>query len=248
MAGTIFQNTKIPLTKWFRAMWEVVRRKKGANALTLSSELKVKYDTAWNLLQKVRRAMVFPGSTRLSGLVEIDETLFGGFSEGQPGQTKNAKVRIIGAIELKKEKETLKTGRMRLQIIDSANAESLLGFVHENVEKGSRIITDEWREYSQLKDFGHDHHVDANKRKEDTLPHAHLVFSLFKRWILATHQGAVSREHLMYYLDEFVFCYNRRTSKNRGLLFHHLLENAVRLSPVTREEINTHSSQYHGKK
>jgi transposase-like protein len=160
MAGIIFQNTKIPLSKWFRTMWEVVRRKNGASALAIASGLKINYDTAWNLLQKLRRAMVHPGRKRLSGFVEVDETYYGGFSEGQPGRTKDARVLIAGAIELKVEDDKTRIGRARLQIIDSASAANLLGFIRDNVEEGSHVNTDGWSSYSQLGAIGYRHHVD----------------------------------------------------------------------------------------
>jgi hypothetical protein len=71
----------------------------------------------------------------------------------------------------------------------------------------------------------------------ELLPRIHLVASLLKRWLLGTHQGAVSIEHLDYYLDEFTFRFNRRTSRSRGLLFYRLVQQAVELDPVPYEQI-----------
>jgi transposase-like protein len=238
MAGTIFAFSKIPLTTWFRAIWEVVRKKNGVSALALASELHMDYNTVWNLLHKLRRAMIRPGRETLGGTVEVDETLYGGFSEGQPGRSKDAKVLIIAAVELK---DKGPIGRIRLKIIESAKGQVLLSFLRENVGEGSHVITDGWRGYSRVGTSGYSHEVQGGRKKKDTLPHVHLVFSLLKRWILGTHQGAVSREHLEYYLDEFVFRFNRRTSKNRILLFQRLIENAVNVPPITREQLNKHS-------
>jgi transposase-like protein len=117
----------------------------------------------------------------------------------------------------------------------------------EHVEQGSHVITDGWTGYSQVDNSGYTHAVEAVRKITDTLPHVHLVFSLLKRWILGTHQGAISREHLEYYLDEFVFRFNRRKSKNRILLFHRLLENGVRVGPVTKAQLNKHSARYRKK-
>jgi transposase-like protein len=244
MAGTIFANTKIPLTKWFRIIWDVVRKKNGASALSLASELNLNYDTVWNILQKLRRAMVTPTRQLLKGTVEVDETFYGGFSEGHPGRSSEGKILIAGAVELN-DKGAL--GRIRLKIIESGKGQVLLEFLRESVAGGSHVITDGWRGYSRVGSSGYTHEVQSDHKKEDVLPHIHIIFSLLKRWILGTHQGAISREHLEYYLDEFVFRFNRRTAKNRTLLFHRVIENAVRLQPITWAQINKHSQEYHRK-
>ena len=120
-------------------------------------------------------------------------------------------------------------GRIRLSVIPDASSDSLTSFAQQCVEKGSTVRTDDRHGYSNLRSFDYFHGV----VKSTDLKIAHLGVSLLKRRLLGTHQGAVSHEHLNYYLDEFAFRFNRRTSKHRGKLFYRLLENAMEIEPTT---------------
>ncbi len=230
-AGTIFQDTHKPLTMWFRAAWWLTNQKTGASALGLQRLLGLgSYETAWAWLHKFRRAMVRPGRDRLCGRVEVDETYVGGWEEGRRGrpgaQSKKALV-VIAAQE-----DGNGIGRIRLRRIASASAENLLAFVCEVIEPGSCVHTDGWNSYSTLENKGYLHQVDSDRDETTLLPRVHRVASLLKRWLLGTHQGAVSHQHLDYYLDEFTFRFNRRTSKHRGKLFYRLLQQAVAVEPA----------------
>jgi transposase-like protein len=234
VAGTIFQDTHKPLTVWFRAIWWVTGQKNGASALGLKRILALgSYGTAWTWLHKLRRAMVRPGRDCLSGIVEVDETFMGGEKPGKRGRGAGGKVLVGIAVEDKGEEGI---GRIRLGILPDASADSLTTFVQERVMGGSTIRTDDWLGYNRLASAGY-RHVTA-KKSDLKLPH--LVASLLKRWLLGTHQGAVSPEHLVYYLDEYTFRFNRRTSTHRGKLFMRLLENAVQIEPVPHAEIVQH--------
>ena len=127
-------------------------------------------------------------------------------------------------------------GRIRMQRVADASADSLLTFVQHAVQPGSVVITDGLQSYRRLpkRGYRHDRRVllGRGESAEAVLPRVHRVASLLKRWLLGTHQGGVSREHLDYYLDEFTFRFNRRTSRHRGKLFHRLLEQAVAVGPV----------------
>jgi transposase-like protein len=133
--------------------------------------------------------------------------------------------------------EDNRVGRIRLATINDASSSSLHGFLQDCVEKGSTVRTDGWNGYNGLESLGYVHEVIKIKGQEmdasELLPNVHLVVSLLKRWILGTHQGSVSRKHYEYYLDEFTFRFNRRTSASRGKLFYRLLENAVCIKPTT---------------
>ena len=124
----------------------------------------------------------------------------------------------------------------RMQRVADASAASLLTFVQHAVQPGSVVITDGLQSYRRLpkRGYRHDRRVllGRGESAEAVLPRVHRVASLLKRWLLGTHQGGVSREHLDYYLDEFTFRFNRRTSRHRGKLFHRLLEQAVAVGPV----------------
>jgi transposase-like protein len=131
-------------------------------------------------------------------------------------------------------------GRTCIAIIPDASGQSLENFVEGNIEKGSTVVTDGWASYSFLgkSGFGHIQITKAEiKNDEKLLPHVHLIVSLLKRWLLGTHQGAVSEKHLQAYLDEYVFRFNRRKSAERGLLFYRLVECAMVVKPVTYDEL-----------
>jgi transposase-like protein len=232
-AGTIFQDTRKPLTLWFRAMWAVTSQKNGASAIGLQRVLGLgSYKTAWTWLHKLQRAMVRPDRDRLSGCVEVDETFYGSEEQGVRGrQTENKSLIVIAAQE-----NGAGVGRIRMRRIPDASAENLMPFIQEAIAVGSVVHTDGWLGYLPLEKAGYHHRVTFLKSQKESaselLPRVHLVASLLKRWLLGTHQGAVSREHLDYYLDEFTFRFNRRNSRSRGKLFFRLAEQAVAVAPV----------------
>jgi transposase-like protein len=232
-AGTIFQDTRKPLVDWFRAMYWVTTQKNGASAVGLQKVLGLgSYKTAWTWLHKLRRAMVRPGRDRLTGRVEVDETYLGGLEEGKRGrQTERKSLIVIAAQE-----DGPGIGRIRMKRIPDASANSLLDFVGEAIEPGSTVHTDGWVGYDPLEGRGYAHDITFLKGKKESaselMPRVHRIASLLKRWILGTHQGAVSHEHLEYYLDEFTFRFNRRRSSNRGKLFYRLAQQAVAIDPV----------------
>lgn len=240
-AGTIFQDTRTPLATWFRAMWWVTSQKTGASAVGLQQVLGLgSYETAWTWLHKLRRAMVRPGRDRLSGVVEVDEAFIGGLEEGVRGRHTEKKALIAVACE--EDGEGL--GRIRMRRIPDASADSLQAFVEEAVAPGSVLHTDGFLSYDRLEKHGYGHRITFLKgRKEspaELLPRVHRVVSLLKRWLLGTHQGAVSRAHLDYYLDEFTFRFNRRTSRHRGKLFYRLVQQAVAVEPAPYASLVKH--------
>jgi len=233
-AGTIFQDTRTPLTVWFRAMWWVTTQKNGVSALGLQRVLGLgSYQTAWAWLHKLRRAMVRPGRDRLAGTVEVDETYAGGTEAGKRGRQTGKKALIAVAAQ----EDGRGIGRIRMRRITDASAASLLSFVQEATEPGSIVHTDAWLGYESLGWRGYRHWTDASrnpgKSRSDPLPRVHRVIALLKRWLLGTHQGAVRFEHLDYYLDEFTFRFNRRRSRSRGKLFFRLVQQAVAVEPAT---------------
>jgi len=242
-AGTIFQDTHKPLRTWFRAMWYVTSQKSGGSALGLQRALGLgSYQTAWSWLHKLRRAMVRPGRDRLTGHVEVDETYFGSLEEGRQGREPGRK----GLIVIAAQEDGAKIGRIRMRRVPDASAKSLQGFVADVIEPGSVVHTDGWSGYMTLKDKGYIHDATAQGRLDipgaeaDLLPRVHLVVSLLKRWLMGTHQGAIGLKHLDYYLDEFTFRFNRRTSQYRGKLFYRLVQQAVAADPVTYDDLINH--------
>jgi transposase-like protein/ribosomal protein L37AE/L43A len=231
-AGTIFQDTRTPLSTWLRAMWCVTSTKTGTSALALQQVLGLgSYQTAWAWLHKLRRAMVRPGRDRLSRRVEVDESFIGGLG-GARGRSTAKKALIVVAAE----EVGHGIGRIRMRRIPDASAESLQTFIADAIEPGSRVHTDGWDGYDWVTRNGDRHRVTflrgEHELASELLPRVHRVVSLLKRWLLGTHQGAVSPAHLDYYLDEFTFRFNRRTSRHRGTLFFRLVQQAVAVAPV----------------
>jgi len=194
------------------------------------------YETAWTWLHKLRRAMVRQGRDRLSGNIEVDETFVGGVKhDGKRGRGAIGKALILMVVHL----DGKKLGRIRLKRIADASAESLEEAVQDTVEPGSVIRTDGWPGYNQIGSCGYIHEVVRTDAEigDNLLPACNLVASLMKRWLGGTLQGAVAHEHLEYYLDEYTFRFNRRTSRHRGKLFYRLLQQAVVTDAVTYETI-----------
>jgi transposase-like protein len=231
-SGTIFHGTRKPLRLWFHAIWYITSQKYGANALGLKRVLELgSYQTAWEWLHCLRRAMLRPGRERLSGLVEIDETYIGGKRPGKRVRGAANKALVIIAVE---DKDDEGFGRIRLDQIADASSASITPFVQQNIEPGSIVRTDGWKGYPPLTDHGYIHvkHRSTANVGEDLLPLAHRIASLLKRWLMGTYQGAVLPKHLDYYLDEYTFRFNRRTSVSRGKLFYRLIQQAMRVEPI----------------
>ena len=230
-AGTLFSDTHKPLRLWFEAIWYITNQKSGASALGIQRVLGLgSYRTAWNWMHKLRRAMVRSGRDRLSGIVEVDETFVGGPRPGKRGRGAAGKTLVLIAAQA----DGRKIGRIRLARISDASAASLEPAVQKAIEPGSQVQTDDWRGYWGLRSLGYQQEIIRPTAEvgNNLLPRANRVASLLKRWLLGTHQGAVRPVHLDYYLDEFTFRFNRRTSRSRGLLFYRLMQQAVALSPV----------------
>ena len=235
-AGTIFQDTRLGLRTWFRAMWCVCSQKTGVSALGLQRILGLgSYETAWTLLHKLRRAMVRPGRDQLAGVVEVDETYVGGERPGKRGRGAAGKTMVLVAAEV----VGPDIGRIRLGRTPDGTAPRLEAFVQRAVAPGSLVRTDGNEAYAGLAALGYGHKVTLMKRAggnpDKMLPRVHRVASLLKRWWLGTHQGAVQPHQLDYYLDEFTFRFNRRRSRSRGKLFYRLVQQGVQIGPVPYE-------------
>jgi len=242
-AGTIFDRTRTPLTVWFTACWLFATGKDGISALSLQRTLEIgSYQTAWAMLHRFRSVLVRPGRDRLAGTVEVDETFIGGAEPGlRGGRAKGKKVLTGIAVELREPKGL---GRCRMAPLADASAASLHAFVTDHVEPGAKVITDAWQGYRGLDKLGYVHERYSQRaargRGEDPgelLPAVHRVASLAKRWLLGTHQGSVDEAHLRGYLNEFVFRFNRRRSRSRGLVFYRVLELAVGHKPVRYQDL-----------
>ncbi len=228
-AGTLSGRRRTPLTVWFTACWMFAAQKDGISALSLQRALEIgSYQTAWAMLHRLRQVLVRPGRDRLAGRVEVDETYIG-------------KALVGVAVEVRQPRGY---GRCRMAILRDGSAVSLHPFVTGNVEPGATVITDAWMGYHGITGLGYAHERRSQRaaraRGEDPgalLPGVHRIASLAQRWLLGTHQGRIDDAHLQSYLNEFVFRFNRRRSRSRGMVFYRVLELAVGHHPVRYRDL-----------
>jgi transposase-like protein len=212
-------------------MWQVTSPKNGISALGLQRALGLgSYKTAWSMLHKFQHAMVRPGRERLSGFVEVDETYWRGEESGVSGREIMSKSLIVIAAEA----DGRGIGRIRMQYIPDVSRNTLHGFIAQAIEPGSTVQTDGLQAYRDLKGYIHDRWIQNTQPAdaERLLPRVHRVASLFKRWLLGIHQGAIGFEHLDDYMNEFTFRFNRRKSASRGKLFYRLAQQMVQVEPI----------------
>jgi transposase-like protein len=210
-------------------------QKYGADAIGLSRVLRIANTTAWNILHKLRRTMIRAEREMPGPVVEVDETYIGGEEKGKKGRGAEKKSLVVAAVELSADRKRL--GRTRLAKIPDASSNSLLPFTIENVAPGSTVVTDGWSGYAPLSKVMFKHEVNIMADDKELLPHVHRIFGLVKRWFLGTFQGGIQHKYLDYYLDEYVFRFNRRKSRSRGKLFMRLIEQAVITPPITRKDL-----------
>ncbi len=241
-ASTIFDKTRTPLTTWFEAAWHVTTDKNGLSATTLERTLGTSYRVAWTLLQRFRVAMAVP-SVNLSGEVEVDEIYAGGVERGGKRGRGASSCIVAVAVEVKSPKGL---GRVRMRHVPNVSGGSLVSFVCDVVTPGTVVLTDGWRGYDDLRKHDYERKIIQSSSEDPahvSMPGVHRMASLFKRWILGTHQGSTTAKHLQSYLEEFSFRFNRRTRGNRGLVFRQLLEQAIAANPVTEADV-THGYQW----
>jgi transposase-like protein len=233
-AGTVLHRARVPLRLWFSAAYLVTTHTPGFSALQLQRQLGLdRYETAWTMLQKLRRAMLRPERDRIAGTVEVDETYVGGVEEGRRGgrHRDSTKSIVVGAVEVR---EGGGSGRIRLAVVEDLSAASLTGFVAAAVEPGNTVLTDGWQGYAPLR-HAYDHRpstVGDLRNASKLLPRVHRTFSNLKTWLKGTHHG-VSAKHLPHYVNEFVFRFNRRRTPMAA--FQSLLGLTTQHAPTTHK-------------
>src|SRR3954464_8910869 len=253
LAGTLFEQTKTALARWFLAVYLVTSSKGGIAAAELQRQLgSGSYQTAWSWRHKPRKAMARPAREPLAGRVEADETYVGGPRPGKRGRGAAGKTLVAGAVEagqaggrrlgrLRLAGGGRGVGRLGLGVVPAPAPGGLEGSLGAAVATPAAVATDGWAGYAGLPAEGYAHEpIEPGASGGDAalrLPGIHLVFGLAKRWLLGTHHGAVSPKHLPAYLDEYVFRFNRRTARSISHGFARLVEQAVRTKPATYRAI-----------
>lgn len=225
-AGTVMERTHTPLSVWFWAAYLLASQTPGMSAVQFQRQLGLqRYETAFQILHKLRAGMVRPDQDRIGGNpaehIEADETYVGGRTRGK-GRGVHDMALVAGAVEVKQRKHSGSlnkrrtgryAGRVRLAVVPDRSAKSLGGFIERVAAPGATIITDDWSAYATLGKRGYLHTAVAQRGNmqvaEAFLPIIHLVFSNLKTWLRGVHHG-VSPQHLQAYLNEFTFRFNRR--------------------------------------
>jgi len=234
-AGTVLHRTRTPLTQWFWAAYLVTTHTPGLSALQLQRQLGIaRYETAWVMLHKLRRAMIGPEREPLHTEVEVDEAYVGGPEAGlRGGRALVNKALVVAAVEVRGKG----SGRVRLQVVPDASGLSLAGFVKANVEAGALVKTDGWQGYAPLQGAGYRHRPRTQgdpHRGTKLLPRVHRVLGNLQTWLRGTHHG-VGHKHLQVYLDEFTFRFNRRRTPQAA--FQTLLGLGAQRGPTTYHQL-----------
>jgi len=232
-AGTLFQDTHLPLLKWFWAIYLVSRDKRGLSALSLKNAIQISYPTAWLMLQKIRQAMSNKDQAyTLNGTVVVDDAFFGGVVEGRKRGRGTEKTTVLVAISLNKAQEPLFA---KMTILENLKNKPVLEAISEMIDIGSIIRSDAHKTLANLSGYKHEIVV-ASKDKEKAHEMLHWVDTIIsnaKANILGTYHG-LPKKYLQRYLDEFCYRLNRRFSEK--VIFHKLVDACLLLGPVTFAE------------
>lgn len=211
---TLFDNTKMPLQKWFLAIWIVTSHKKGISSLQLGRDLDITQKSAWFMLQRIRNCFGIENNNELDNEVEADETYVGGKegnkhlnkkTAGNTGRSVKEKTPVVGTIE--------RGGKVNANVVENTSAKVLSREVIANVKKTATLYTDEWVGYNGLRRV-YDHSIVKHNHRQYVNGRVHTntiegFWSLLKRGIFGIYHFT-SKKHLQMYVDEFVFRYNTR--------------------------------------
>lgn len=234
-------HSHMPLLTWFYGVFITTTLTPGISAVQFQKVMGLsRYETAFQMLHKIRHAMVNPERDLLHGVIQVDETYMGGVRVGgKGGRSLDDKTLVVGAVEVRvteKKPQRLYAGHVRFRVVDDAGSKNLAKFVKDNVTSGSVIYTDGWKGYNKLAALGYDHRPTlAGDEQSIYLKMIHLEFSNLKTDLRGTYHGRVEEQHLQTYLNEFAFRHNRRFF-DVGFPFLRVLQFGMQGRPPTQEQ------------
>lgn len=230
LVGTIFESTKLPITKWFIAICLILNAKKGISSLQLARDINVNRNTAWYLQKRIRKAMQ-DNDLILKGVVEVDETYIGGSLTNKDYVTKinsgkyhktgmEHKTPVLGMME--------KEGKVKLIVLDKAWGKEIKPYVKSHIDKQSTIVTDGFGGYSGLNEYFNEHVIlnhTIKQRKINSYNMSTLegYWTILKRAITGQYHK-ISRDYLQDYLNELTFKYNNKSNNPFNILINNLLQ------------------------
>ena len=245
LVGTIFENTKLPLIKWFLAMYFISSHKKGISSYQLARNIEVTQTTAWYMLQKVRLLYPQSDAEAFEGTVECDEVYIGGREKWKhqsmrtpntQGRSTKTKTPVFGMME----RSTFENAKGEIEnityvhafVVENTNRATLQPIIQQFIAEGSRVITDELSAYNGLATLGYTHAVVAHGAEEyangDVFTNSIEGFwSHFRRMIVGCYHD-VSDEHLQSYIDEAVYRWNTR-KMSESERFTHMFDKSIGL-------------------
>lgn len=234
--GSMFENTKISLRKWFLSIWLVTAHKKGISSIQLAKDINVTQKTAWFMLQRIRACFGIENNNELEGVVECDETFIGGKNKNRhkdkkvknsQGRSFKDKTPVMGMLQ--------RGGKMNAYVVPDTKRNSIQPLICRYVNpETTKLISDEWFGYSGLNKF-YDHKIIDHSKKEyvslqDNNIHTNNIegsWNILKRSVSGMYNH-VSKKHLQKYVDEFVYRYNLRKSSDNDKFKHLLIHSDVR--------------------
>jgi transposase-like protein len=215
--GTLFDNTKISLQKWFIAIWLMTSHKKGISSVQLAKDIAVTQKTAWFMAQRIRNCFFLGDEDQLENVVEVDETFVGGKNKNRhhdkkvpmsTGRSYKDKTPVFGMLQ--------RGGKLIAYVIPDTKASTIQPIIHKKLHPDARLISDEWLAYSGMGAYFEHSIINHGKKeyvnKEDGSIHTNSIegfWGIFKRGINGIYNW-LSRKHMQKYVNEFVFRYNTR--------------------------------------
>ena len=234
-SGTIMHKTRIPLSKWFLAIFFMASDKRGISSLLLSKTLNISYRATWMMLHKIRTAMKERDSQyKLQYLVELDETFIGSSSEGNDKKGRGSdKIKVLIGVSIKDDAVLY----AKIDVIQNASSSSLKEVVVKNIKEKQVVRTDGWKGYSFLSNLDYTHVAESisssGLKAHEILKWVHVTASNLKAFIAGTFHG-LRVKYIQKYADEFGYRFNRRRQRNICL---NLIEHCVIASKITLTEL-----------